>query len=119
VLVSLVSATAVQLGFGGAFVSDGVAWATSCYATALCVALVGRNGEQPALADRVWVRAPIGLGAAALTLLLLRGPLRFGLPFSEFQTTGHSPFVVFPVAALVGLGILALVRRLPWRSNVG
>jgi len=116
-LVSLVAATAVQLGFGAAFVSDGVAAATTCYATVLTLLFAGRDTESPGLADRWWVRVPMGIGSAALSLLLLRGPLRFALPLSEFQTTGHSPFVVFPVATLVGLGALGLLRRLPRRSQ--
>jgi hypothetical protein len=107
----LIAATAVQLGFGAAFVSDGVGWATACYATALTLALIGRNADDPQLVDRIWVRIPVGLAAAAVSLLLLRGPLRFDLPLSEFQTTGHSPFVVFPVAALTGLAALTLLGR--------
>jgi hypothetical protein len=110
-LVSLVCAAAVELGFGAAFVSNGVAWGTTCYATALTVSLIGRKDE-PALWDRIWVRAPVGLASASLTLLLLRGPLQFDLPFTEFQTTGHSPFVVFPVATGLGLLVLVLLGRI-------
>jgi hypothetical protein len=115
--VSLVCATAVQLGFGAGFVSTGVAWATSCYATALGVALVGRNTDAPGPLDRIWVRVPVGLGAAALTLWLLRGPLLFDLPYFQYQTTGHTPFVVFPVGTALGLGLLALLKRLPRGSR--
>lgn len=116
-LASLFAATAVQLGFGAAFVSDGVAYATTGYATLLSLLVAGREPDDDALANRLWLRLPVAVGATLLVLVLLRGPLLLQLPMTEFWTTGHSPFVVFPVATSTGLGILWLLRRLPRRSR--
>lgn len=109
-LASGLSATAVQLGFGGAFVSDAVGWGTTAYATAFAV-LVSGNWGGSHFTDKVWVRVPLSFSVGGLSLALLRGPLLFSLPGSEFATTGHSPFIVFPFATLVSLGTLAALKR--------
>jgi hypothetical protein len=108
----LITAAAVHLGFGAAFVSDPVAWATTAYATALCVLLAPRDGESAHFSRRLWVRVPLAFTVGGLTLALLRGPLLFDLPGFEFVTTGHTPYVVFPASALSSLGLLWFLERL-------
>jgi hypothetical protein len=110
-LASLLSASAVQLGFGGAFVSEGVAWATTAYATAFSVFIATPLGGGPHFSERYWVRIPLAFTVGGLTLALLRGPAMFTLPKAEFITTGHTPYVVFPVSTLLSLGVLWALKR--------
>jgi hypothetical protein len=110
VLVSLLAATAVDLGFRGGFVVAHIAWATTAYATALIVVLIGRDSARDHFSERVWVRVPLAFTTGGLTLLLLRGPLLGRLPHSELATTGHSPYVVLPSATVVTFSMLALLR---------
>jgi hypothetical protein len=110
VLASLLSAAAVDLGFGGAFVSDGVAWGTTAYATAFAV-LMASIGGGAHFSERVWVRIPLAFSVGGLTLALLRGPLLFSLPEAEFVTTGHTPYVVFPSATVASLALLWALKQ--------
>lgn len=119
VLVSVACAFAVHLGFRAGFVSAVVAWGTSAYMVTLVVMLVGRDGENPHLAHRSWVRIPLSVSISACCLWLLRGPLLFELPVQTFTTTGHSPFVVFPVSALLSAVALMLLERFVGRPARG
>lgn len=117
ICVSLLAAAAVDFGFGVGFVSDRIAWATTTYTTVLVVMLIGRESGNPHPAHRVWLRIPAAVFAASLCLWLLRGVLLVELAEGSFVTTGHSPYVVLPVAAVCSLLLLSLLARLPQRSR--
>jgi hypothetical protein len=111
--VSLLAAVAVDFGFRAAFVSDAVAWGTTAYASALVVLFAGRDRNNPHIAHRPWVRVPLALAVTGVCLLLLRGPLLYPLALGSFTTTGHSPYVVLPVSALLSLLLLWGFGRVP------
>lgn len=108
--VSLLAAVAVDLGFGVGYVSDVIAGLTTAYATALAV---GFSGLEPSgkVVGRLWFRLPVSVVVALSLLALLRGPLLFNLPISEYATTGHSPYFVFPFAVISSLLLLVLLSR--------
>jgi hypothetical protein len=105
---AVVSAAAVQLGFGAAFVDDAVAYPIAAYVCALA-AFVAR----PKTGSHPFVRVPVAVAVGGLTLWALRTFARVELPFGSFLTTGHWPFFALPAAALTGeLANTALARVL-------
>lgn len=108
--ISLLAAVAVDLGFGVGYVSDVIAGLTTAYATALAV---GFSGLAPygKVVGRLWFRLPVSVAVALSVLALLRGPLLFDLPISEYATTGHSPYFVFPFALVSSLLLLVSLTR--------
>lgn len=115
---SLLAAAAVHLGFGAAFVSEVVAFATTAYSTALAVLVLPRDTSTGHFSQRLLVRIPLACAVSGLTLSLLRGPLLFDIPGTEFMTTGHSPYVVFPVAGVATLLVLWALGRVRRSSRV-
>jgi hypothetical protein len=108
VALGLAAALAVDFGFGVAFVDDGVAYLATAYCCVLTALLVGRSA--PASNDprppthwsrRMLWRLPLAVGVAVLAVVSLRSFAMVELPFGRVTTTGHSPYVLLPTAAVV------------------
>lgn len=107
--LALLAAVAVDFGFGVAFVDDRVAYLVTAYVCVLFAILVGRSGSRHWSRKVAW-RLPMALLIASVVVLSLRGWALFELPFGEFVTTGHSPYVVFGVCALLSGGLYGALR---------
>ncbi len=95
--VGLLSAVAIDQGFGVGFVNDAVAYPTVAYSCVL-VALVTRSQDERrrSLLLNLLSHASVGV----LLLLTLRSVLQIELPLARFATTGHFPYVALPAATV-------------------
>jgi hypothetical protein len=108
---SLCAALAVHLSFGAAFVDNAVGYASTAYVAALSAALLRFPPETRGLVGRWPVRVALGVVVGVLGLWVLRGPALITLPLGSYVTTGHSPFVAFPFAALLTTGLFEALLR--------
>jgi peptidoglycan biosynthesis protein MviN/MurJ (putative lipid II flippase) len=117
-VLGALAATAVDFGFRAAFIGDSVAYAVTAYTCALVAFLVGRTRREPEdrhWSDRVVVRIPVAVLIGAVTLLSLRSWAMWHINLGRGTTTGHSPYIVLPLAcvltALACSAVSAVARR--------
>ncbi len=113
----VLAAAVVDGAFGPAFVQDPVAYGSAAYCVGLAMAFFGGVKDARRWVDRRWVRALVGASCASLSVLLLRGPLLVSLPWSDYQLSGYSPWVVFLVGLLLAELALAIAGRVVRRSE--
>jgi len=109
--IALLSALAVDFGFRAGFINDVVAYLVTAYTALLVVVLAGRSGS-PHWSRRVVWRLPMALVVSVATVFSTRSWALFELPWSDFATSGYSPyFVLGVVGGLLG-GVLELLPKL-------
>lgn len=104
--VGLLAATALDLGFGPGFVDDAVAYPAVIYSCVLATLIVRSQGG----GDRPWllhVLCNASLGAVVLVALRTVGLVE--LPFGNYATTGHFPYVAVPSATTIPAIVWELV----------
>ncbi len=110
IVLALLAAVAVDLGFGVAFINDVVAYLIAVYMCLLLAILVGRSGPSH-WSRRVVYRLPIAVTTAMVVTASLRSWALFEIPIGQYTTTGHSPYVVLPVCALISVTAYELLGR--------
>lgn len=109
--VGLLSAAAVDLGFGPGFIDDVVAYPAVIYASwvsGVVVRLRTSAGGGP----RAWLLNLMSHGSvAAIVVVVLRTVARIELPIGKYTTTGHYPYFVIPVACVVAQMVWELVGK--------
>lgn len=111
--MALFAAVAVDFGFRVAFIDDTVAYLVTVYVCVLLALLVGRNRGPIAIRRMLW-RLPIAVMVALGTLVSLRSWALIEIPIGRTTTTGHSPYVVLSVCALISTAIFEGIAR--WLS---
>jgi hypothetical protein len=97
-VVGLLAATALDLGFGPGFVDDAVAYPAVIY-TCLLAAIVARTQGG---AERPWyVHLLCNASLGAIVLVALRTVALAELPFGDYATTGHFPYVAVPLTTTI------------------
>lgn len=109
--VGLLSAVAVDLGFGPGFVDDVIAYPAvvySCWVSAVVARSRSGGGGGP----RVWIANLLCNGSiGAIVLVVLRTVARFDLPVGKYTTTGHYPYFAIPVACTLGQLVWELIGK--------
>jgi hypothetical protein len=111
--LSLIAAFAVDFGFRSKFISEPVAYLTTLYCCALVALLVG--GSELPWPRRVALRLPVALICGSLSVVSLRSWARIPLDIGHGTTTGHWPYAVLPVAALLSALTFLLLEKIPRR----
>jgi hypothetical protein len=94
-VVGLLAATAIDLGFGPGFVDDAVAYPAVIYACVLATAVTRTQGGN----TRPWFVHLLCNGSlGAVALVALRTVALVDLPFGNYATSGHFPYVAVPLA---------------------
>lgn len=105
-VVGLLAATALDLGFGPGFVDDAVAYPAVVY-TCLLATLVARTQGGASKPWFIHLLCTASLGA--VVLVALRTVALVELPFGNYATTGHFPYVAVPLATTLPALIWELV----------
>lgn len=109
--VGLLSAVAVDLGFGPGFVDDVIAYPAvvySCWVSAVVVRSRSRAGG----GARVWLANLVSNGSiGAIVLVALRTVARIDLPVGKYTTTGHYPYFAIPVACTLAQLVWELIGK--------
>lgn len=116
--VGLLSAVAVDQGFGPGFIDDAVGYPAviyACFVTAVVTRLrANAAGGIRGLVANLMSHGSVG----AIVLVLLRTVARVELPIGRYSTTGHYPYFAVPVACtLAQLGWELLSRRATQRAS--
>lgn len=104
--MGLLAATALDLGFGPGFVDDAVAYPAVIYTCLLATVVVRTQGGT----RRPWfVHLLCNASLGAVVLVGLRTVAMVELPFGNYATTGHFPYVAVPLATIIPQLIWELV----------
>lgn len=105
-IIGLLAATALDLGFGPGFVDDAVAYPAVIY-TCLLAAAVARS--QGASVGSWFVHLACVASLGAVVLVTLRTVALVELPFGNYATTGHFPYVAVPLCTTLPALVWELV----------